>query len=450
MPSQYSALRLWRNTAVASLQSGQTATLAGETLGYEWDLDIDNGFRPPGEIRHVLNHRDPPQVNLTYNEDIGPETVTHNLTLYRASSGALVFDAGTVQWSWGLNSNHDGDQVATNTAMQQATVNLLADMGAAPGSLVSGLTYAPKPADTAAPTSTITSPSAGATIANGSTVTISGTATDSGGGVVAGVEVSTDGGSTWHPATTMSAAAPSVTWSYTWSAAGSGSVTIKSRATNDSGYIETPGSGVTVTVNCPCSVFGNNYTPSTPSASDPASYELGMKFQSSVSGWVAGVRFYKGSGNNGTHTGSLWTASGTLLATGTFTNETASGWQSMLFTNPVQISANTTYVVAYWDPDGHYGIDLELFATPLNTPPLTAVKSDYIDAGGGNGVYNPGGQGFPTLQSDGSSYAVDVIFDHHAAQGGAAVGHVRDACRRFVEQSRLDRPFGHVLRAGDT
>ena len=53
-----------------------------------------------------------------------------------------------------------------------------------------------------------------------------------------------------------------------------------------------------------------------------------MKFQSSVPGWVAGVRFYKGAGNNGTHTGSLWTASGTLLATGTFTNETASGWQS--------------------------------------------------------------------------------------------------------------------------
>ena len=142
-----------------------------------------------------------------------------------------------------------------------------------------------------------------------------------------------------------------------------------------------------------------------------------MKFQSSVSGWVAGVRFYKGSGNGGTHTGSLWTASGTLLATGTFTNETASGWQSLQFTSPVQISANTTYVVSYWDPDGHYATDPELFDSPLNTPPLTAVKSDYIDAGGGNGVYDPGGQGFPTLQSDGSSYAVDVIFDTTQPKG---------------------------------
>ena len=85
-----------------------------------------------------------------------------------------------------------------------------------------------------------------------------------------------------------------------------------SRATDDDGNTEKPGPGVTVTVNCPCGIFGNNYTPSTPSTNDPGAYELGMKFQSSVSGWVAGVRFYKGSGNNGTHTGSLWTASGTL------------------------------------------------------------------------------------------------------------------------------------------
>ena len=51
------------------------------------------------------------------------------------------------------------------------------------------------------PTSTITSPAAGATFAAGHAVTISGTATDTGGGVVGGVEVSVDGGATWHPAT---------------------------------------------------------------------------------------------------------------------------------------------------------------------------------------------------------------------------------------------------------
>ena len=136
-----------------------------------------------------------------------------------------------------------------------------------------------------------------------------------------------------------------------------------------------------------------------------------MKFQSTVAGWVTGVRFYKGAGNNGTHTGSLWTSSGTLLASGTFTNESASGWQTMTFANPVQISANTTYVVSYFDPNGHYAFEEDLFDWPLKTPPLTALKASYTDPSGGNGVFNAGGPGFPTGTFNGSSYAVNVIFD---------------------------------------
>ncbi len=290
-------------------------------------------------------------------------------------------------------------------------------MGAAPGSLSANLTYAPQAADTSAPTSTITAPSGGAVFTNGSAVTVSGTASDASGGVVAGVEVSTDGGSSWHPVTTMSAAAASVTWSYTWSAAGNGAVTIKSRAANDSGYIEQPGAGVNVTVKCPCSLFGADYTPSTTSVSDTTPYELGAKFQAAVAGWVTGVRFYKGSGNTGTHTGSLWTSTGTRLATGTFTNESATGWQTLNFATPVQISANTTYVVSYFDPAGHFAGDRALFDWPLNTPPLTAVKSDFLNPGGTNGVVNVGAAGFPGQASDGSSYSVDVVFSTSPPEG---------------------------------
>ena len=49
--------------------------------------------------------------------------------------------------------------------MQQATVNLFADMGAQPATLMSGLTAATASTDTTAPTSTITSPAAGANLA---------------------------------------------------------------------------------------------------------------------------------------------------------------------------------------------------------------------------------------------------------------------------------------------
>jgi hypothetical protein len=419
VPSQYKNLRFWRNTAVANLQSGQTSTLTAETLGYEWDQDVDNGFRPAGEIDMSSTTLTASQVVTTYPEDLASKTVTHHLTLYKASSGALVFGAGTVQWAWGLNSNHDGDaQPAASTIMQQAVVNLLADMGnVQPTTLMSGLVATTQSTDTTAPTSTITSPAANAAIANGASVTVSGTATDSGGGVVAGVEVSTDGGKTWHPATTMSNPATSVTWTYSWPATGLGAVTIKSRATDDSGNIETPGVGVAVNVSCPCGLYGQTYTPSQTTVSDPTPLELGVKFQSSANGWAAGVRFYKGTGNNGSHTGSLWTSSGTLLATGTFTNETASGWQTLLFANPVQITANTAYVASYYDPDGHYAADTEQFypsttgspnLSPLYSPPLSAVRANYNT---GNGVYNLGGPGFPASTYDGTGYAVDVVFD---------------------------------------
>ena len=54
-----------------------------------------------------------------------------------------------------------------------------------------------------------------------------------------------------------------------------------------------------------------------------------MKFRSDVAGQVTGVRFYKGSGNTGTHIGNLWSSTGTLLASATFTGESASGWQQV-------------------------------------------------------------------------------------------------------------------------
>ena len=58
VPSAYSKLQLWRNTAVASLASGQTYTMPDETLGYEWDSDVDNGFRPRRRDRHVDDVRE--------------------------------------------------------------------------------------------------------------------------------------------------------------------------------------------------------------------------------------------------------------------------------------------------------------------------------------------------------------------------------------------------------
>jgi hypothetical protein len=81
-------------------------------------------------------------------------------------------------------------------------------------------------------------------------------------------------------------------------------------------------------------------TPTTYYADRPV--ELGVKFQSDVNGSITGIRFYKGEADTDVHTGSLWSSTGVPLATGTFTGETASGWQQLNFSSPVPITPNTT------------------------------------------------------------------------------------------------------------
>src|SRR5207249_3288960 len=82
----------------------------------------------------------------------------------------------------------------TDVRVLQASVNLFADMGAQQRSLRAGLVQASASADALAPTSTIATPVNGATVQSGTPVTITGTASDDGGGLVAGVEISVDGG----------------------------------------------------------------------------------------------------------------------------------------------------------------------------------------------------------------------------------------------------------------
>jgi hypothetical protein len=425
VPAQYGKERLWRNTAASKLATGQTLTLAPGTgtLGYEWDEDVDNGFRPSGEFDLSSTTVSGLETFKDYGSTLNTgTTATHHLTLYKAPSKALVFGAGTVQWSWGLanvnaweSSSTDPSENPPDPNMEQATVNLLADMGAQPGSLSSGLIASTQSSDTTAPTSTITSPASGANLQDGSSVTISGTATDAGGGVVAGVEVSTDGGSTWHPATLTTAAAQSVSWSYAWVAHGDPTTTIKSRAVDDSANLETPSAGKVVNVACSCSIWGTGVTPATPDSGDSSSTEVGVKFTSEAFGTVSGVRFYKAATNTGTHIGSLWSATGTLLAQATFTNETASGWQQVNFSSPVSISPNTTYVAAYLAPKGHYSATYGYFYSPpptggnaLNSPPLHAVPASNSTT---NGLYSyTSTSTFPSSTYNATNYYVDVAF----------------------------------------
>src|SRR5262245_30238148 len=314
--------------------------------------------------------------------------------------------------------------------------------------------------DTSPPVSSITTPTAGATVVTGTIVNITGTASDAGGGRVASVSVSVDGGATWNAATGTDA------WSYNWTPTSPGPATIRSRAVDDNENTQTnqtqinvivisppqvvsvtPGAGATnvsigvaptarfskplditslnastvllrdaannpvpltisyrasdftitltpqrllklgqaytVTLKggpaaphiidgagtplpsdfawsfttkppTPVTIWAPTATPTNPLTNDGNAVELGLKFRSDSDGFITGVRFYKGGpANGGTHVGHLWTSAGTLLGSVNFANETASGWQQAPFQNSIPVTANTTYVVSYFAPQGH-------------------------------------------------------------------------------------------------
>ena len=156
------------------------------------------------------------------------------------------------------------------------------------------------------------------------------------------------------------------------------------------------------------SLWHQSTTPNVTDNPDSQAVELGMRFQSSVAGLISGLAFYKSANNTGTHTADLWSSDGKLLATATFTNETASGWQLVMFAQPVPIQANTVYVASYHTSTGHYADDQTFFASSgLTVGSLTAVAN----SNGGNGVYAYGAGGiFPTQTFNASNYWVDVLF----------------------------------------
>ncbi|MEW2416608.1 DUF4082 domain-containing protein [Streptomyces sp. NPDC046866] len=412
VPGQFAKMRLWRNTSVANLTPSQTATFPTGTLGYEWDSDVEDAARPPGQIQLSSTTVDigDGKLRLDYGNTYGNGTATHSLVAFRdQTSRALVFGTATVQWSWGLTNmptgNPDTTVVTEDKRMQQATVNVFADMGVQPKSLQSDLVAATASTDTTGPAVAVTNPAANATVPALRPVTITGTAADSGGGVVARVEVSTDGGTTWKAATGVGS------WSYKWTPTTPGSAQIKVRAVDDSVNI-----GATTTVpltvgpqQCPCTVWPAAAVPGTVNAGDGSAVELGVKIRSSVPGSITGVRFYKSPANTGTHTGSLWSSTGQRLATGTFTNETASGWQQLNFSSPVPIKANTTYIASYFAPKGGYSFDNTFASADAGLAPLTALRSG---TDGGNGVYRYSATGgFPSTAANGSNYWVDAVLD---------------------------------------
>jgi hypothetical protein len=189
-----------------------------------------------------------------------------------------------------------------------------------------------------------------------------------------------------------------------------GNFTFTIQARDSSNPARTTSKTLSLSIAAPASsIWSSSTLPTTVDSGDPNAVELGVKFLSDAPGYITGVRFYKATANTGTHIGNLWTTTGTLLATATFSAETASGWQEVSFPEPVLIAANTVYVVSYHTDVGRYSFSSDYFAVqgvanaPLHFPADATVA--------GNGVYAYGADSrFPTNTYRASNYWVDAVY----------------------------------------
>lgn len=155
------------------------------------------------------------------------------------------------------------------------------------------------------------------------------------------------------------------------------------------------------------SLWSDADTPAMVDVDDAQAIELGMRFRADVAGLVTGVRFHKAAANTGPHTGRLWDNDGTLRATVAFSDETASGWQTAAFAQPVEIEANRLYIVSYHTASGHYSADNGGFIQAHDRGPLHAPANTDEQP---NGLFRYGPTGFPTSTFAATNYWVDVTF----------------------------------------
>ncbi|MGX9425444.1 DUF4082 domain-containing protein, partial [Bradyrhizobium sp. LeoA1S1] len=234
-----------------------------------------------------------------------------------------------------------------------------------------------------------------------------------------------DGGALTYAATGLNGAAlPSWltfnattrTFSGTPASANVGTLGVQVSATDPAGLSASETFNIAVTTtSTTVSLFTASNTPTQTSLNDGSALEVGVKFTSSTAGQITALKFYRSPGDTGTDLLDLWSSTGTKLASATFTNTTASGWQTVPLATPVSIAANTTYVASY-HTNGEYAATSNFFTSALTSGALTAPSSA---TSGGNGVYAYGGTNsaglFPTNTFSSTNYYADVVFQPQLA-----------------------------------
>ncbi len=255
--------------------------------------------------------------------------------------------------------------------------------------------------DATAPTSAITTFKAtGSSVVSGKEHEISGTASDLGGSVGA-VEVSTDGGQTWHPANGTTA------WNYRWTPRVFGTVNIKSRAVDDSGNLETPSAGAQVRVVAQGNFWNRQNLGAIPPVYRNGWHELGVRFQADANGVLRGISFYKNHADAKIYPVRLWDDTGAVIAQGQLNVPSAArGCITVPLTTPATVSKGRVYTASY-RTDGYFAYKID-YLNPSNrlySHPLKELGSAYAQ-----GPFTTTQTGFPVLQNPGMTYFVDLDF----------------------------------------
>ena len=361
------------------------------TLGYEWGGDVDNGFRPAGPRRPLVDDdrgdalrrarwrwRAVPGggVFIEYGHTVavpGRPPTTSRSTAPRAARSCSAPRASSGRGASTTCTTRRARRPIPN--MQQATVNLFADMGIQPGSLMAGLdardAHRATPADRRPP---FTDPAPRRVVDTGQPVSVTGTAADVG-GVVGGVEVSVDG-STWHPATPDRRRRLLVDLVVRLDALdprrrdppGPGAST--TAPTSARGHV----GPVTVAYSCPCSIFGTAAAPTTSDCGrrhpGRARREVPLRHRRlrQRRPLLQGGREHRHPRRHALEPHRRRRSRPRRSPV----SPTPAGRRS-LFSSPVAVQADTTYVASYSAPAGHYSGDNYAFtASGIDTAPLHA------------------------------------------------------------------------------
>ncbi len=160
--------------------------------------------------------------------------------------------------------------------------------------------------------------------------------------------------------------------------------------------------------------FFKDMTPEVPNHTDKTPYDLGTAFTTLEPGTITAIRHWKCPSETGEHTGRIYSKDGKELATVTFTNESESGWQEAVLSEPLAIEPDTVYWVSV-NINRHFPATWGAFraksfeAGPLRTVPGKDVKYPTSDREN-NGAFAAPGKLLPVSWAENTNYFRDIVF----------------------------------------